>query len=56
MGRIATRMTVENSFDPEKKMECGALVDMYSSHMIPVATRQVRSGKPKTLRRTGEWA
>jgi len=49
MGRIATFVTVENPADPEKRIECDALVDTGASHMIlPAAWRQ-RLGEMKEL-------
>jgi len=49
MGRIAAFVTIENATEPEKRVECDALVDTGASHMIlPVAWRQ-RLGEMKEL-------
>ena len=49
MGRIATFVTIENSSDADKRIECDALVDTGASHMIlPTAWRN-RLGEMKEL-------
>jgi len=51
MERIVAFVTVENPFDPEKRIECDALVDTGASHMIlPVAWR----GRLGELKQLGE--
>jgi len=49
MGRIATFVTVENPADPEKRIECDALVDTGASHMILPAAWRKRLGDMKDL-------
>jgi predicted aspartyl protease len=40
MGRIAAFVSIENTSDPDKRIECDALVDTGASHMIlPYAWR-----------------
>lgn len=49
MGRIAAFVTIENPSEPEKRIECDALVDTGASHMIlPMAWRG-RLGELKQL-------
>ncbi|MGB9630256.1 MAG: hypothetical protein ACPL6D_16500, partial [Thermodesulfobacteriota bacterium] len=49
MGRISTSVEIQNSFDPEKRIRCDALVDTGTSHLIiPTAWRQ-RLGNLKEI-------
>ena len=49
MGRIAAFVTVENPSDPDKRIECDALVDTGASHMILPAAWRSRLGGLKQL-------
>ena len=49
MGRIASFVTVENSSDTEKRIECDALVDTGASHMILPSAWRGRLGELREL-------
>ena len=44
MGRIAAFVSIENSSDPDKRIECDALVDTGASHMILPCAWRARLG------------
>jgi len=49
MGRIAAFVEIENPIDPDKRIECDALVDTGASHMILPAAWRKRLGEMKEL-------
>jgi len=51
MRRIAAFVEIENPIDPEKRIECDALVDTGASHMILPAAWRRRLGEMKELGR-----
>jgi predicted aspartyl protease len=51
MGRIAAFVTIENSADPDKRIDCDALVDTGASHMILPNSWRERLG---VLKEVGE--
>lgn len=49
MGRIAAFVTIENPADPDKRIECDALVDTGASHMVLPSAWRARMGNMKEL-------
>lgn len=50
MGRIVTRVSVENFNDPTKRIECEALVDTGASHMVLPSVWKEYLGGLETIR------
>ena len=49
MGRIVAYVTIENPSEPEKRIECDALVDTGASHMILPTAWRPRLGELREL-------
>ena len=49
MGRIVAYVTIENPSQPEKRVECDALVDTGASHMILPSAWRARLGELREL-------
>jgi hypothetical protein len=50
MGRIVAQVSVKNLFDPEKSLECDALVDTGSGYLALPKAWQTRLGELHTFR------
>ena len=50
MGRIMTHVTIRNLFDPEITIQCDALVDTGTAHMVLPAAWKKRLGNLNTVR------
>ena len=50
MGRIVAHVRISNVLEPDKAIECDALVDTGAGHMVLPKAWQERLGKLRTIR------